>query len=395
MASPILTAFLSIASSAPSAADIPLTTREALSGIFGSISLACWIFLLVPQLIENYRNSSAEAISLAFIFVWFLGDVANLAGALWGGLVPVIVAIAVYFCIADGVLIGQCMYYGLRNKRREGAALLGRESISRPAGSGPERVMSEVEDEDSNEEEPLLKRNRTNSMTIPGSMDRRRSSGSLRRRRSSAAQSDHLAKILEESDESGTRLWFRNAMSVMAIGVIGAAGWALAFESGAWKPSPTSGANQPAEEMPTGALVLGYFSAAAYLGARIPQIIKNARDKSCEGTHLIFRSWDHLLTLIDRTVPSLLHPLPHRELDLRRRHPVSFHKARLCPEELALANWQLGHLGRRCDYLCTVPYLPGSEWTSSNTRASNHLNFDGGSGFDLLYHHESGIWPGI
>jgi hypothetical protein len=29
---------------------IPLTTREAFSGIFGSVSLACWIFLLVGNM---------------------------------------------------------------------------------------------------------------------------------------------------------------------------------------------------------------------------------------------------------------------------------------------------------------------------------------------------------
>jgi solute carrier family 66 (lysosomal lysine-arginine transporter), member 1 len=268
-------------SSSTSARDIPLTTREALSGIFGSISLACWIFLLVPQLLENYRNSSAEAISLAFIFVWFLGDVANLAGALWGGLVPVVVAIGLYFCIADGVLIGQCLYYGLRNRRREARALLGQEAAA--AGSASRQMPGQAEDIN-DEEEPLLKRTRTNSLTIPGSMERRRSSTSLRRRKSSvaAAQNDHLAKILEESDASGARLWFKNAMSILAIGVIGTAGWALAYESGAWKPSPTASDAEP-ETIPGGALVLGYLSAVAYLGARIPQIIKNAKDKSCEG----------------------------------------------------------------------------------------------------------------
>jgi len=199
----------------------------------------------------------------------------------------------VYFCIADGVLIGQCMYYGLRNKRREGRALLGQESVSQggegSSGLGDGHVQGQQEEEVNDEEEPLLKRTRTNSMTIPGSMDRRRSSASLRRRKSSsnAAQNDNLAKILEESDESGARLWFRNAISILAIGVIGTAGWALAYESGAWKPTPSSTETEP-EEMPAGALVLGYFSAVAYLGARIPQIIKNARDKSCEGLSLLF-----------------------------------------------------------------------------------------------------------
>lgn len=258
-------------------AEIPLTTREALSGIFGSISLACWIFLLVPQLLENYRNSSAEAISLAFIFVWFIGDIANLAGALWAGLVPVVVAIGVYFCIADGVLISQCLYYGIVNKRKQGKALLN----TQPSSSSADMVRPIPGNA---EEEPLLKRTRTNSVTIPGSADtRRRSSASARRRRSSALPDEQLAQIFEESDENGTRLWFKNAMSIIAIGVVGAAGWAIAYESGAWKPTPlTSGADE--EKMATGAQILGYFSAVAYLGARIPQIIKNAKDRSCEGT---------------------------------------------------------------------------------------------------------------
>lgn len=258
----------------------PLTTREAFSGIFGSISLACWIFLLVPQLIENYRNGSAEAISLAFIFVWFIGDICNLLGALWAGLVPVVIAIAVYFCIADGVLIGQCLYYGIVNKRREGKSMLAaaRDSVVEATSSSdaPGRPT------ENDEEEPLLKRTRTNSITIPGSGNRRRSSASMRRRPSNAAQHDQLAKILEESDENGVRLWLKNAFSILAIIAVGAAGWGIAYQSGAWKPTPTD-SDLDFEEIAPGAQILGYASAVAYLGARIPQIIKNAREKSCEG----------------------------------------------------------------------------------------------------------------
>ena len=258
------------------AADTPLATREALSGIFGSVSLACWIFLLLPQLVENYRNSSAEAISLAFIFVWFIGDICNLAGALWAGLVPVVVAVGVYFCIADGVLIGQCLYYGIRNKRREGKGLL--------AASAEVVREGETRTEEPREHEPLLKP-RTNSITIPGSGDRRRSSAS-RRRTSSTPQSQadaHLARILEEQDSTtGARLWFKNAMSVLAIFALGAIGWAIAYETGVWKPTRPS-RDVEVEDSPMGAQILGYASAVAYLGARIPQIVKNAREKSCEG----------------------------------------------------------------------------------------------------------------
>ena len=256
---------------------VPLTTREAFSGILGSVSLACWIFLLVctphsglcaltdwvlqvPQLVENYRNGSAEAISLGFIFIWFLGDVCNLIGAAWAGLVPVVIAIAIYFCFADGVLISQCLYYNIVNKRKDAEAVT-------------------VEPEAS-EEEPLLARTRSGSLTIPGSR-RRSNTASLRRRSSGQQSTDVLLKIMEEDETSG-RLWLRNTISVLAVIAAGSAGWALAWQSGAWKPTPEH-QDSAEEHVAVGAQVLGYASAVAYLGARIPQIIKNWREKSCEG----------------------------------------------------------------------------------------------------------------
>lgn len=36
--------------------------------------------LQLPQLIQNYKSQNAEGLSMAFLFVWLLGDVANLAG---------------------------------------------------------------------------------------------------------------------------------------------------------------------------------------------------------------------------------------------------------------------------------------------------------------------------
>jgi uncharacterized protein with PQ loop repeat len=40
----------------------------------------------VPQLVENYRAGSADGISLAFLVVWFIGDLANFFGAVWARL---------------------------------------------------------------------------------------------------------------------------------------------------------------------------------------------------------------------------------------------------------------------------------------------------------------------
>ncbi|KAJ5162943.1 uncharacterized protein N7500_004773 [Penicillium coprophilum] len=248
---------------------IPLTAREAASGLFGSVSMTCWFFLLVPQLIENYRNGNAEAISLLFISVWLIGDIANLVGGLLAGLVPVIVAIAVYFCIADGVLIAQCVYYKARN--------------SRPEPFHRRRSSTETPDPTT----PLLGRRFSDSLA--SSESRRRSSGSLRRyqaggRRESEVE-DTLAKIVEENDY-GRKAWVKNFTSVVGIFLIGIVGWTMAWQTGMWAPAPLD--NKNGSEEAIGGLVLGYFSAVCYLGARLPQIYKNYSEKSCEGLSLLF-----------------------------------------------------------------------------------------------------------
>lgn len=152
-----------------------------------------------------------------------------------------IVAIAVYFCIADGVLIAQCLFYKARK----------REPIHR------RRSSTETPDPTT----PLLGRRFSDS--LPGS--RRRSSGSqggYRSRRESEVE-DTLAKIVEEND-FGRKAWVKNAISVLGIFFVGFAGWAMAWQTGMWEPAPLE-SNDPSNEA-TGGLVLGYFSAVCYLG---------------------------------------------------------------------------------------------------------------------------------
>lgn len=54
---------------------------------------------------------SAEGIAIGFISIWFLGDVFNLVGALWAGLLREVVFLAVWFCIADALMIFSYIYY--------------------------------------------------------------------------------------------------------------------------------------------------------------------------------------------------------------------------------------------------------------------------------------------
>ncbi len=248
---------------------------------------------------------------------------------------PVVIAIAIYFCIADGVLISQCLYYNIINKRKDG-----------------KRATAEA-NAPLDEEEPLLARQRSGSLTIPGS--RRRSSTASARRRSSGQQPQHdtLSKILEEDDRKG-RLWIKNTVSILAICAAGAAGWALAWQSGAWRP--TSKHQDNAEEsMAIGAQILGYASAVAYLGARIPQIIKNWRDKSCEG--------EQATTALTgtanpyRSFLAVLHLVIVRQCHLRSWNSVSLDREGVFHNQFALADRKLRHNGGGCSDLRAVPHV--------------------------------------
>lgn len=254
-----------------------ISWNEALSGVSGSISLAAWVFLLVrppesdsravpiadfnrkvPQLIENYRSGSADGVSLLFLSVWMVGDITNLAGALWARLVPTVIALAVYFCFADAILISQCVYYNTINARRERRRSAAVAAAAAGSGSG----SLEATEEDALLGDGRRRSTAADNMGLPGS--RRRSSASKKSKRGSTGRRDsNLDDIMEE--DSGSRAYVKNTISVLLIIVAGAGGWAIAWRSGVWKPSPIG---QPDKEdhTPIGAEVLGYASAVCYLG---------------------------------------------------------------------------------------------------------------------------------
>jgi uncharacterized protein with PQ loop repeat len=135
---------------------------------------------------------------------------------------------------------------------------------------------------------------------------------------------DSLSKIFEVEESNEGNAWMRNTLSIIGVIGVGIAGWVLAWQSGVWKPTPEGSNPEVSSDTPVGASILGYFSAVCYLGyvltlcstynraspyhlifnhmtqpllpsptnehprARIPQIIKNYRDKSCEGLALLF-----------------------------------------------------------------------------------------------------------
>ncbi|CZT22948.1 related to vacuolar membrane PQ loop repeat protein [Ramularia collo-cygni] len=260
---------------------IALTWNEALSGIGGSISLAAWLFLLVPQLYENYQQGHADGISLTFLFIWAIGDVTNLAGALWAGLVPTVIALAIYFCILDTILIAQCLYYrSVKNGKLSPSAQTEPSSAVAPNERAP-LLSNEAPKSPTQDRHRRLTDVTDENMGLPGS--RRRSSAL--HRTSTNDLSSHVPVVAQPTPRAGA---LRNTVSIIMIMIAGAAGWAVAWKSGAWRPTAVSGEGGSGEATPIGAEVLGYASAVCYLGARIPQIIKNQKERSCDGLSLLF-----------------------------------------------------------------------------------------------------------
>ncbi|KAG6039450.1 hypothetical protein E4U41_002535 [Claviceps citrina] len=240
---------------------------QALSGIFGSVSLTAWICLLLPQLIANYKAKSADGLSMAFLIVWLLGDVCNLVGALFTKLAPSAIALATYFCFLDTVLITQTGYYKAKAARRH--AVADQEAL--------------VVSQNACEASPLLGRRRS-STDLPGSRIRHQV------HRESALEP--IRKVVTGQDETWERRpWLNNLLGLMAVYIVGFAGWFVSYKAGAWDGDegiPDNGSGVPPPSDASGlkamlGLVLGYTSALFYLCARLPQIFKNYREKSCEG----------------------------------------------------------------------------------------------------------------
>src|ERR1700761_2010936 len=73
---------------------------SAVSGILGSVSIACWVVVFSPQILENFRRSSAEGLSVVFIVIWLVGDVFNILGAVLQGVLPTMVIFAIPISIS-------------------------------------------------------------------------------------------------------------------------------------------------------------------------------------------------------------------------------------------------------------------------------------------------------
>jgi len=268
---------------------------EAISGICGSISIACWVVVFSPQIIENFRRSSAEGLSIEFVIIWLAGDVFNILGAVLQGVLPTMIILAIYYTIADIVLLGQCFYYRgftLRDPR-------------------PDKPVNTGEDAPT-ERTPLVRDGRPNGhITNPpnaADVERTRSQSSIGDRFANL-DGTHMSPAVpmhpQPKDATDTealkptppRSWTQavvfNGTSIILVVIAGIAGYYLSPSS----PPKTDHHHHgptPADEQAHSlqfslwGQIFGYICAALYLGSRVPQLLLNYRRKSTEGLNALF-----------------------------------------------------------------------------------------------------------
>lgn len=169
------------------------------------------------------------------MILWLLGDIFNIIGAILQKVLPTMIILAVYYTLADIVLLIQCIVYNRRN-----AAPIDPKHLS-PAT-------------------PLLEETYESYGT------------------------DVEPQTQQESQPSRAKSFGLNLLIVLSVVLAGVLGW---FLSGGDDDNDQPG--EPEEpEFDVWGQVFGYLCAILYLGSRIPQILLNYRRKSVDGISFLF-----------------------------------------------------------------------------------------------------------
>ncbi|KAL1924827.1 uncharacterized protein VTP21DRAFT_4481 [Calcarisporiella thermophila] len=202
------------------------STHLDASAIAGYLSIACWICVYTPQMLENYLRKSGEGLSLSFILLWLVGDTLNIIGVVITDLLFTMFLLAGYYVVADIILILQVLYY---RKRR---------TVHRDSAGSVSSIASYSAASSNSESTSLLDKGNARSNPV------------------------HYYKI--------NLIIFCNAC--IFTGLI----W-----SRMWMGS--EGKDYLIKSL---RVVIPWASAFLYVTSRIPQIIKNFRSRSCEGLSL-------------------------------------------------------------------------------------------------------------
>lgn len=220
------------------------------------------------------------------------------------------IILAVYYTLADVVLLGQCFYYRGFNISEELSSSPVEES-DLAAADVSDRAENNAQTAATERSNLLPKFSQVHYQAAVGngsqdhsepfssstvSQQRRHSVSSFREVLYSHVDGTHLSPatpfVEPESDEARSRRLRRhistlqtilfNTVAVALVCAAGVLGWYFSPKSKNSTPEP-----EPLTMDPLGQ-VFGYLCAAFYLGSRLPQLLLNYRRKSTDGVSLLF-----------------------------------------------------------------------------------------------------------
>ncbi|CAL8252642.1 unnamed protein product [Arctogadus glacialis] len=95
-------------------------SRDMASVFLGLISIVCFMGSSMPQYYSSCKTGNMDqALSIWFLLLWLGGDVCNLVGSFLADQLPLQTYTAIYYVLADLMIIGLYVYYRSQNRRRQ------------------------------------------------------------------------------------------------------------------------------------------------------------------------------------------------------------------------------------------------------------------------------------
>ncbi|XP_051509499.1 lysosomal amino acid transporter 1 homolog [Myxocyprinus asiaticus] len=98
--------------------------RDMASVILGLLSIVCFMVSSIPQYYNSCRTGNMDrALSIWFLLLWLGGDTCNFVGSFLADQLPLQTYTAVYYVLADMLMLSMYIYYKLRNRDRDSVLL--------------------------------------------------------------------------------------------------------------------------------------------------------------------------------------------------------------------------------------------------------------------------------
>lgn len=125
-------------------------SRDIASVILGLFSLLCFMGASFPQYWQSCKTGNMDqALSFWFLLAWLFGDSCNLTGAFLAHQLPLQTYTAVYYVVADIMMLSLFGYYKFRNLRRQSPLITSINVLSGVALIGLGSAFSSIERGDS------------------------------------------------------------------------------------------------------------------------------------------------------------------------------------------------------------------------------------------------------